>query len=127
MLEGLALNIQLWTDGFKNGIDFMIGNNGFIKGPLIAFIAIVIVGFAADTALNIAEKLFGTNRHGTRLNQMAFAGADTVWGSDKETKEMLKFGQYQRLGEKRSTDEYVSIDAEGREQSRLSVTRWSGD
>ena len=128
MLEGLALNMQTWTLGFQNGIDFMIGRQGILRGPLIAFLAITIVGYAIYYVTTSGGILFGSFHPKVRRdNRVAFEGAGTVWGSDRELQELLAMGNYQKLSGKATSTDYVSADEEGNEVSKIRVTRWSSD
>ena len=127
-MSGLALNITLWTNQFKAWLDFMIGNDGVLKGPLIAFVAISIVGYAIYYATTSGGILFGAFHPKVRRdNRVAFEGAGTVWGSDRELQELLAMGNYQKLSGKASSTDYVSADEEGNELSKIRVTRWSSD
>ena len=130
MLEGWAsgIDINAWTLGFQRGIDFLIGPTGLLRGPALAFLAITIVGYAIYYGTSIAGVMFGTFSMRTkRVNRLQFEGAGTVWGTDRELQAMLNMGDYQKLSGKATTEDYVSTDAEGNEQSKLTVTRWSTD
>ncbi len=129
MFPQLALNLDLWVTQFKQWLDFMIGNpNGVLRGPLIAFVGITLAGAAIYYARTSAGILFGVwSPKARRKNRIEFAGAGTVWGTDRELSELLAFSDYQRVSGKPTTDTYVSLDAEGSEQSEIKVTRWSSD
>ncbi len=127
MLGGLGLNIDLWTTQFKGWIDFLIGPSGFLRGPLVAYVGIALVGYAIYYALSSGGILFGSLHPSARRNRVSFEGAGTVWGSDRELKDLLNMGDYQRVEGKATTTDYVSIDADGNEQSKIQVTKWSSD
>jgi len=125
MFENFGINVQFWVDRFKEGLDFVIGNNGVLKGPLIAFIAITVVGLVIEEIGKVVGILFGVKN--PRLTQVTFAGAGSVWASSEEVNDLLEWGQYQKVGRRLDSSDYVALDSEGRELSRITVTRWLGD
>ena len=128
MFPGFALNVDLWTTQFKAWLDFMLGSSGVLRGPLIAFLAVTLAGYAIYYVTTSGGILFGTFSMRTRRdNRVQFEGVGTVWGTDRELHELLAMGNYQKLSGKATTTDYVSADAEGNEQSKIQVTRWSGD
>jgi hypothetical protein len=125
---GLDFNLVGWDTNFRNWLDAMLGGNGVLRGPLIACVAISIVGYVIYCVTTSSGVLFGNFAPKVRRNnQIAFEGAGTVWGSDRELKELMAFGNYQKLGEHSATGNYVSVDDQGNELSQIRVTRWSSD
>ena len=121
-----AMNLDVWRDTFNNWVSALIGNGGLLSGPLIAWLGITIVGMIVYQARGFLSRLF--NAPHVRNNRVEFAGVQgATWGTDKETDDLLEMGNYQKLSGKAHTDEFVSIDEEGHEQSKIKVTRWSGD
>jgi hypothetical protein len=128
MFVNWGLDVQAWSDAFMKWRAFMIGDEGVLRGPLIAFLAVSIVGYAIYYVTTSGGILFGSFHPKVRRdNRVAFEGAGTVWGSDRELQELLAMGNYQKLSGKATSTDYVSADEEGNEVSKIRVTRWSSD
>ncbi len=128
MLDGLALNMQLWTSGFQRWLDYLLGANGVLRGPLIAFVAISLVSAAIYYVLSAQGILFGSHTPKVRRdNRVAFEGAGTVWASDQELNAMIKDVGYEKVEGRATSTDYVATDEEGNELSKIKVTRWSSD
>jgi hypothetical protein len=129
MLDGL--NVNLWAAQWQTWMTFMFGyapTMGVLTGPLIAFLAVTLAGYAIYYVSTSGGILFGAwTPKVRRANRIQFDGAGTVWGSDRELQELLAFGDYQKVEGKATTQTYVSISDQGEEQSQIRVTRWSGD
>jgi len=128
-------NVQLWVESWGTWIRFMIGpggsgqNQGLLWGAIILFVAIVVAERAIYFGQDSLAALFGGRllKRTTRNQAVEFAGVGTVWGSEREVNDLLKMGNYQELRGKETTTDYVSVDDQGHEQSRIKVHRWSGD
>jgi hypothetical protein len=129
--QNWAMNLDLWRDTFNMWVDRFLGDaqgngGGLFRGPLIAYLGITIVGVILYRGRGFLASLF--NAPIVRNNRVEFKGVEGVsWGTDQEVDDLLAMGNYQKLSGKKTTDEYVSVDDEGNEQSRIKVTRWSGD
>lgn len=125
------MNFDLWQNTFNTWVDRFLGDasgggGGLLRGPLIAFLGITVVSAILFYGRGFLAQLF--NAPIVRNNRVEFKGVEGAsWGTDKEVDALLEMGNYQKLSGKPQTDEYVSVDNEGNEQSRIKVTRWSSD
>lgn len=87
------MNLDLWRDTFNTWVDLYLGDasgdgGGLVRGPLIAFLAITIVGAILFHGREFLSQLFSAPL--VRNNRVGFKGVeDASWGTDKEVDELL--------------------------------------
>lgn len=117
-----------WWANFQIWMTQIFGPSGPLRGPIIAFVGITILGYVIYYAVSSGGILFGAwPARARRTNRVEFAGVGTVWGTDRELEELLRQGNFKSLGGKSTSTAYVSTDDEGNELGHIRVTRWSGD
>ena len=129
MFPGLNLNMNftLWQSTFNQWVAFALGKDGFLYPPMMIVVVLGIVGVILYTFRDTIGILFGATASFKRNVRVQFEGANTVWGSEKETHEFIDQMGYQKIESKAQSSDYVLTDEEGNEQSKIRVSSWSSD